>query len=223
MITKKLALAAAALLLANAAQAQIAVSADVGTTGVGAHIIVPMEKTLNGRFGGHFLNYSKDDKAGNVDYDMKHKIRNFDILFDWYVFDNSPLHATLGFLYNGNKISATGKPDATGKYTINGKSYAAADVASLTGKFEYRKVAPYLGLGWGNPLAGSSKWTLTGDLGVYFQGKPKSHLVSIGCVNAVAVCTALAKDVAAEKPVFQGDIETYKTYPVARIGLAYRF
>ncbi len=223
MINKTIALAAATLLAATAAQAQVAVTADIGTTGIGAHLVVPMEKTLNGRFGGNFFNYSKDEKSGGVNYDMKAKLRSFDILFDWYVFGNTPLHATAGVIYNGNKVSATGRPDADGKYTINGKSYTAADVGSLTGKLEYRKAAPYLGIGWGNALQGNKQWNLTGDLGVMFQGKPSTHLVSIGCLTSAIVCTTLARDVAAEKAQFQADMDSYKAYPVLRVGVAYRF
>lgn len=217
------AVAAAALLSASASQAQLAVSADAGSTGIGAHLIVPMEKTLNGRFGGNAFNSSNDERAGGVDYDMKTKRRSFDILFDWYLFDHPQLHATAGVIYNGNKVTATGKPGADGKYTINGHSYTAADVGSLTGKLEYRKAAPYLGIGWGNPFTSAKNWTLTGDLGVMFQGKPKTHLVSLGCVTSTIVCTILARDVALEKPQFQSDIESYKAYPVVRVGVAYRF
>lgn len=223
MSIKKILLATAALLLANAAQAQIAVTADVGTTGIGAHLIVPMEKTLNGRFGGHFFTYDKGDRFGSVNYDTKNKMRTFDVLFDWYVFNNSPLHATAGVMYNGSKISATAQPNADGGYIINGKPYTAKDVATLTGKIEYRKVAPYLGIGWGNPLTSKSAWSLTGDLGVYFQGKPKSQLASVGCVSGNVLCNALARDVAAHKPSFQADADSYKVYPVLRVGAAYRF
>lgn len=219
---KVLALAAGLLAIASA-QAQVAVTADLGTTGVGAHLVVPMETTLNGRFGVNYFQHDFNKRSGLVDYEIKGKLQTIDLLFDWYVLDNSKFHVTGGVLYNGSTFDATGKPDAGGRFNFNGNSYRAADVGVLTGRIKFRKAAPYLGIGWGNPLAEGSRWQFNGDLGVYYQGNADVHLVSLGCTTSNLVCKSLAKDVAAEQLRLQDDASSYKFYPVLRASVSYRF
>lgn len=210
--------------LSPAALAQVAVSADIGTTGAGAYLVLPMESTLNGRFGLHYYQRSKNQRAAEVDYDTDTTLRTADILFDWFAFEGSPLHLTAGVLYHGNRVTATARPGAGGNYTINGNAYSVADVGALTGSVKFRSAAPYLGIGWGNPLAISrQKWHLTGDLGFFLQGPPKVKLVSLGCTTSQQVCRGLAQDVAADSARFEDEIDYNKIYPVLRIGAAYRF
>jgi hypothetical protein len=214
---------AAGLLMAASAHAQIAVTADAGTTGVGAHLVVPMESNLNGRFGANYFKHNSDDKDGGNNYALKTKLQTVDVLFDYFPMAGSPFRVTAGGLYNGNTVSAKAKTDAAGNYTINGKTYAAATVGTLTAGVDYQKFAPYIGIGWGTPIKAASAWSFTADLGAFYQGKPNTSLVSIGCTVSNAACAALATDVAAEKASFTSDISKYKVYPVARVGMAYRF
>lgn len=214
----------AGLVMAGGAQAQVAVSADIGTTGVGAYLVVPMETTINGRFGVHTLQRSNDQRAADVNYDTTASLRTIDILFDWFALEGSPFRLTAGVIYNGNKIEAKARPEANGSYTINGKPYTAADVGTLDGLIEFRRAAPYFGIGWGNPLAISrKKWHLMGDLGFFMQGPAKVKLTSLGCTTSQTVCTSLARDVAAERARFEQEIDFNKIYPVLRVGAAYRF
>ena len=224
MTFAKMVSGAAALVLAAAAQAQVAASADIGSTGVGAYLIVPMETSINGRFGLHTLSRSKDQRAAGIDYDTTTSLRTVDMLFDWFGVEGSAFRMTAGVIYNGNKVKASARPGAGGGYTINGNAYSAADVGSLTGNIEFRRASPYFGVGWGNPLAVSrKKWHLVGDLGVFVQGPPKVNLVSLGCTTSPAVCRTLAQDVAAERARFEEEIDFMRIYPVLRIGAAYRF
>ncbi|MES2129971.1 MAG: hypothetical protein V4463_22070 [Pseudomonadota bacterium] len=213
---------AASLLLAGAAQADVAVTLDLGSTGAGAHLVVPMEKTLNGRFGVNYYRHTFSDTANAIDYDVTARLRTIDALFDWYVIDNSAFHVTAGVVHNGNRASAVAKPGASG-YTINGKAYTAADVGTLTGTLDYQKAAPYLGIGWGNPLANLRKWGFTADLGAFYQGKANSTLVSIGCTTSKALCTQLVSDVAAENAKFNETVRSFRVYPVARVAATFAF
>lgn len=216
---------ASVLLLAGAAQAQVGITADLGTTGAGFHLVVPMESNLNGRFGVNMLNHDFDRSTNGVDYAIKGKLRTLDVLFDWYVRDGSLFHLTGGLVYNGNRFDATAQPNQLGKLVLNGNSYTAADVGILKGRIDYRKAAPYLGIGWGNALANDNRshWSFNADLGAFFQGNPNVKLGSYGCTVSKQVCDALVKDVAAERLRLTDDISGFKLYPVARAGLNYRF
>jgi hypothetical protein len=216
---------AAALLVTGAAQAQVGITADLGTTGAGFHVVVPMESNLNGRFGANYLKHDFDRRAGQLDYAVKGKLQTFDILFDWYVREGSPFHLTGGLVYNGNRFDATASPNGFGQLTLNGNSYTAADVGILKGRIEYRKAAPYLGIGWGNALAAGNKnqWSFNTDLGAFFQGNPNVDLGSYGCTISKTVCDALIKDVAVERRRLKDDVDSFKVYPVLRASLNYRF
>src|SRR4051812_46069075 len=85
MFQKYSVLAAATLLaMAGAAKAQVGVSADLGTTGAGFHLVVPMEAALNGRFGMNGFNHDFSKRSNGIDYAIKGSLRTFDVLFDYY-------------------------------------------------------------------------------------------------------------------------------------------
>lgn len=214
---------AAGLLAAATAHADMAVTADLGTTGAGAHLVVPMETYLNGRFGVNYFNHDFNKRSGLVDYQMKGKLQTVDILFDWYVLDNSRFHLTGGVIYNGSSFDAVARPDAQGRYAINNEVYSGTDIGVLQGRIKFRKAAPYLGIGWGNPLDAGSRWQFNGDLGVFYQGNPDVHLVGLGCTTSKSVCSTLTNDVAAERLRLQDDLSKYKFYPVLRASVSYRF
>jgi hypothetical protein len=223
MFAKYTVLATAALLAAGAANAQVGATADVGSTGVGFHVVVPMETYLNGRFGVNYFRHDFDKTSGGVDYDIKGKLQTFDVLFDWYLTEGSNFHLTGGLVYNGNKFNAKAKPNGLGGFTLNGHAYTAADVGLLTGRIDYRKAAPYLGIGWGNALARSSRWTTNIDLGVFYQGNPNVQLASVGCTVSNTVCKTLASDVAVERLRLRDDVDALKVYPVVRASIGYQF
>lgn len=216
---------AAALLVAGAAQAQVAVTADLGTTGAGFHLVVPMESNLNGRFGANYFQHDFDHTSNGAQYSVKGKLQTFDMLFDWYLRDGSPFHLTGGLVYNGNRFDAVSKANQQGLITVNGHTYTAKDVGQLKGRIDYRKAAPYLGIGWGNALAAANKgkWSFNADLGAFYQGKSNFELGSYGCTVAKLVCDVLNTDVAAERLRLADDVDSLKLYPVLRASLNYRF
>lgn len=223
MFKQHLACAAAAFLAAGGAGAQVGITADAGSTGVGAHVVVPIAGTVNVRLGANYFKHDFDKTSGLVDYDIKGKLQTVDALVDWYPLAGSRFRLTAGALYNGNEFDARGKPNAAGRFTLNGHTYSAADVGILTGHITFRKAAPYLGIGWRNALDPAGRWTIGVDLGAFYQGKADVELKSVNCAALTAQCTALANDVAVQRLRLADDMDDYKVYPVARVGLGYRF
>lgn len=217
------ALLAAGLFASGAALAQVGVTADVGTTGAGIHLVLPVKDTLNGRLGLNYLQHDFTRRSGAVDYDLKGHLQTADVLFDWYLRKDSSLHLTAGLVYNGSNFDTKAKPDSSGAFTLNGNPYSAAEVGVLAGHVDFRKAAPYLGIGWGNALAPARHWNLGFDAGVFYQGTPRVQLTSSACAIAGAACGALAGDVEAERARLQHDAGPSKLYPVLRASLSYRF
>jgi hypothetical protein len=214
---------AAGLLLSASAQAQVGLTADLGTTGLGAHIVVPLASKLNGRFGANYLRHSFTKNSDGIDYDLKGKLRSVDALLDWYLSPGTSFHLTGGLVYNGTAFDATASASKYGSFTINGTRYQASDVGALKGRVDFRKAAPYLGIGWGNALDASRGWSVSADLGTFYQGKANVQLANVGCTASAPVCDSIAKDVEAERARFAQDASSYKFYPVLRVGLSYRF
>jgi hypothetical protein len=214
---------AGAIMVAGAAQAQVGITADLGTTGAGFHVVVPMESNLNGRFGANYFKHDFNKTSNMVDYAVQGKLQTFDVLFDWYLLDASPFHLTGGLVYNGNRANVTGKASQLGQFTLNGHTYTTADVGVLAGSVDYRKAAPYLGIGWGNALKGNSRLSFNADLGVFYQGNPNVKLGSWGCTTSKTVCDAVVADIAAERVSLKDDLDSFKLYPVLRASLNYRF
>jgi len=214
---------ASLLLLSSAAQANVGVSAEVGTTGAGVHLTMPVLDNLNARVGVNAFSYSYDGSTSDVDYNFKLKMQTLDVLADYHPFAGSGFRVSGGLIYNGNKIEANARPNANGTYTINGHTYAASTVGALNGKMDFRKIAPYLGIGWGNAVAKESKLSFTSDIGVMFQGSANASLTSSGCTASVASCTQLASDLATENNKLNDKLSKFNLYPVVRVGMGYKF
>jgi hypothetical protein len=206
---------------AGSAQARdVAATVDLGTTGLGLHLSTPLAAKLNGRIGVNIANTSYEGNTSDLGYDFKLKLKTVDALLDYHPFD-SAFRLTGGVVYNGNKIDARAKPSG-GTYTINNVPYNAATVGDLSSKIDFRKAAPYLGIGWGNAVK-EAGWSFGTDLGIMFQGTPKTQLASNNCTALPILCSRLASDVAAENVKLGEEVKDFKFYPVIRVGLSYRF
>jgi hypothetical protein len=220
-ITKIVSLLLAALATVHTAQAgEIATTLDLGTTGLGLHLTAPLAAKLNARVGLNYASYSYDGNTSDVEYDFKLKLATVDALLDYHPFD-SGFRVSGGVVYNGNKIEANAKPK-NGTYTLNGRTYPSALVGKLDGNIDFRKAAPYLGIGWGNAVQAAG-WGFGMDLGVTFQGSPKTALTNSGCTAPALVCTQIASDVATENAKLADEVKDFKLYPVVRVGVSYRF
>ncbi|UVW26853.1 hypothetical protein [Massilia sp. H6] len=225
MSLKHSVVALAALVAGASAQAQVnvALSADIGSTGAGLHVVVPMETRLNGRFGVNYFKHSFDQRSGLVDYHLDGKLQTFDVLFDWYLRPQGNFRLTGGIMYNGSRFKATGRPSVDGVFTFNGVRYGGSDIGTLEGDVTFRRAAPYLGIGWGNALNPNQRWNFSADLGAFYQGKANVNLTPFGCVTSNAICTQLARDVALEEVRLAGEASDFKVYPVLRASVSYRF
>jgi hypothetical protein len=204
-------------------QSGIGLTGSVGTTGVGAHATFPITPSVNARLGMGYLGYNYRGTANGMKYDLDLSAKTYDALLDWYPKKGSSFRVTGGITYNGNPITVRAQPDAAGAYAIQGNLYDVASVGQVNGKVNFNKLQPYLGIGWGRNLNDEKGWSFSTDIGVRFQGSPKTSLSASGCVVAAAVCNQLASDVARENSTLADDMRKFKVYPVLRVGLSYKF
>ena len=99
---------------------------------------------------------------------------------------------------------------------------------------DFKKFAPYVGLGFGNAMVGSGLYGIF-DIGVMFQGAPDVALAASGSAT-VTDSNGLSRPVldlssdpevqdavAQEQASLQDDLKDFKFYPVVNIGIGYRF
>jgi hypothetical protein len=211
-----------ALSAMGAAHAATGMTVSLGTTGAGLHISMPASPQTNFRFGVNGLSNSQNGNTDDVDYDFKLKLSTVDALVDYFPMGGA-FRLSGGISYNGNQIDVTGRPAAGGTYTLNDHVYPASAVGTLNGQVTFRKVAPYLGIGWGNAVATEKGWGLSSDIGVLLQGAPQTALSNHGCTAPAAACAQIATDVAAENRALADETSEFKAYPVVRIGVSYKF
>src|SRR5713226_6174050 len=154
-----------------------------GTLGGGAELSYALSQRAAVRLNADGYNRKQSSTRDSIDYDMKLKLQTASLLGDWFPFANN-FRISAGAMFNGNKFSLKGQPTGTG-YTINGRTYTAAEVGSLDATVDFNKGAPYFGIGYGRPI--NSGLSLILDLGVMFQGSPHSNITAT-CGTGVS-CT----------------------------------
>jgi hypothetical protein len=219
-----LALAFASLLcLPGASRADVSLGLRAGTLGLGGELSYAVSQRVALRLAAD--TYSPKTVTitqQDIDYDAKAKLRTGSLLIDWFPFANN-FRISLGAMVNQNKVNATGKPTG-GSFTLNGQTFNAADVGTLDAEVTFKRSVPYFGFGYGRPINGGLSFI--SDLGVMFQGSPKTTLTA-SCGGAAppgsAQCDQIRAAVAAEQQTVADDVSKFKYYPVFSIGLAYTF
>jgi len=199
------------------------ISAKVGTLGYGGELSVSIsDNWVTARFGINSLHYNRNSTQSEISYDFKLQLKTASALLDFYPAMGS-FRATIGLMYDNNSIDLTAKPTGA-TYTINGHIYPTSEVDSVRGSISFSKTAPYLGIGWGNPVAKGKGWGIVTDLGILLQGSPKTSL-SAHCAASALACTpsAIQADVDAENAKLQNDLKNLKYWPVLSIGLSYQW
>ena len=213
-------LAAAGLaLLPFAASAQTtSVGVGFGTQGANVELGYQVNDTWGLRLSTNYFRFGDDTDIDNIHYRGAANLFSTGLLGDFYFNPDNGFRVTGGLYYNENSARVYARP--TGSVTIGSGTYTQAQVGTLAGRVTYRRWAPYAGIGYSTnhnqPGLG-----FTGDLGVMFQGSPRVRLTSSGTGRNV---TGYAANLEQERLQLQDDASDWTEYfPVARIGIVYRF
>ena len=192
----------------------------IGTLGLGLDISTPINDKLSARFNLNGATYTDTDSQDGNDFEGTLDLLTAGVLVDYYPFENN-FRLSGGAYYNGNGFTGNVKPSATTTIDINGYEYDAGKLGSIDSKIEFDKIAPYLGLGWGND-AHDKGWGFTFDLGVMYHGEGKATLTPKG-IAAIVDRIKLDSDVQKEEDSINDDLAKVKLYPVLALGVNYTF
>ena len=205
---------------AHAEAGDIALGARISTLGVGPEITIGASDSLNIRAAGHWGTYDTEGKSEDVDYDCDLNLLSGLVTAEWFPFSGRTFHFVAGALLNGNNIDASGEITPGLSYEIGGTLYTSSEIGSLKGDIDYNTFAPYLGIGWGNPVHQDSNWTFFIDLGVAYQGAAD---VSLKATGDLANDATFQSRLQQEEKDLEDDLDSYKYYPVVALGLTYKF
>jgi hypothetical protein len=197
---------------------EVAIGPILGTNGVGAQLstqLVPEYLNLNTgitTFGVHF-----DTWNGAQKFHDKLNLSGVPIYFSVFPF-GSNFHLDAGIVINDNRYSMAAIPGPSDNYVLNGHSYPAALLGPLHSESHFNRVAPYIGIGWGDPFIGSN-WTFTANAGVLLEGGPgiRIYAPNIDFLHFVQA------DIREAERTYDHDIHIMSTLPVLNFGLTYRF
>jgi hypothetical protein len=199
------------------AQGGLALGAKIGTLGPGLELTGYVTEYVNLRGGFNWIEFSWDGSADDIDYDMEVQFETIAALVDIHPYANN-FRITAGVLWNNNEADLDGSIDEPTE--IGGTTYTPEQIGTLTGTARFDDVAPYVGIGFGNPVMDDVDLSFSFDLGVMFQGAADVTLTSDG---ALANDPQFQADLAEEEQDAQDVANDLQIYPVLAFGMAYYF
>ena len=192
----------------------VGVTIKAGTTGAGIDLTKSIFQDINIRVGYNRFQFSDSITKDGIQYDGELNLESIPVFLDWHVFSGG-FRMSTGLFYNNNSLDLTSR--ATGTVVVGNTSIPASTLGTLNGKVDFgNMIVPYLGLGWGNAVDQDNRWGVAVDVGVFYQGKPDVTLTqSLGAVSAA--------DLALEERNLEDELDVFQFYPVATIGLFFRF
>lgn len=170
--------------------------------------------SLTGSING--LKLTSDNSTKTLSIDGKIRLLTAGASLGFHPF-NSGFKFLAGVFYNGNQLELS-DVRLKDNITLNNVNFTRDQLGQANLKVRYKRVSPYLGLGFDSALYNSCPWNFTGELGVLFQFSPKACLIRTGAGSAPALNAYVVSKVerAANK-----DILRY--FPVMSIGFKYVF
>lgn len=208
---------------AGTAHAQWAPDVNAGTLGAGAGATIALTGSTSARFAVAGWDFKRNYSESGVDYRAKLKLLNAPILLDWHP-GGGRFRLSGGIVPNDNKATLDAVPSSNATFTFNNVTHNASEVGSATGSVKVNRIAPYVGIGFGNPVGRDTNWSFSTDLGVMYLGKPKASLtVTCSASISASTCAQLESDANAEVDQLNDAISRLRWYPVAQFHIGKKF
>ena len=189
----------------------------IGTNGFGAGADIRLAPAFGVRLVANTGSYSRNLHEEDIPYSGTLKFNNIGGLVDVYP-TSGAFRISAGMFSNRNRIDL--RSQDSGTITINGIAYPVILIGNVTGDVTFNKTSPYLGIGWG--VAPGKRWGINLDAGAIFQGSPKLAVQAHPTIPSL-VPASFYTNLERERANTENDIRNYKYWPVASVGLSFRF
>jgi hypothetical protein len=207
----------------------------VSTLGAGIEAATAVTRKSNIRVGFNDFSYTYDLNKDGIAYGATLNLRSFEAHYDQYLIGG--FHISPGVLvYDDNRAAASAAVPTGQSFTLGGTTYYSAAANPVVGNgtlgFQY-KTAPELLLGFGNllPRKKSRHFGFNFEFGAAYQGTPSVGLnltgsactaPGVNCQN-IATTPSIQSNVTAQQTKINGDLKTFKYYPVISLAFGYKF
>ena len=223
-------------LIQEKTNSKFAATAKLSTLGPGFDINYGISKKLGLRFNYNRINMDIKGDKDLIDDDLKLKdgflkLETLGALVDFYP-KKSNFRVSTGLYKNNNQFSL----DLVDKkhhseIKVGDKNYNFDSNTETNILAQYKNLAPYLGIGWGNPLTSKGHWHLNLDAGVLYQGRSTTDMsikgsgVDLETGKSIDLATDkdLQNEVRKEEASINKDLDSFKLLPVFSAGVSYRF
>lgn len=198
---------------AGIVQAQIAIGIKGGSTGAGGEFTYSLNERFNARVSGSAFSYAYNGEADmepTVGYDVDGKITSIGITADYFPFKKF-LKLSAGLFYNDFEVNGFVAP--TEAYEVEGKVFSQEKLGSLTALVNYKsKIAPYAGIGFGNPVKKGFPVRFSMDIGALYTDSPQIEMTGKGMIGPTAN----------QGQDFEDGLSDFKFYPVLNFAVSFR-
>jgi hypothetical protein len=205
-------------LLPAGLQAQFGIAIRGSTLGAGLEASYRVNRMVGLRAGVNRLSFTRDATIENIDYRANPRFRNATFILDLHP-TGGAFHLSGGLLVNDNEGRLVARLNED--VEIGGQTYTPDEVGSLVGTVDFRKTAPYIGLGF----AGRGRVSILFDLGVGMTGTPRVDLIGETPLTGAEKAQFDAR-VAQELAEVRAEIEDksyLKFHPVVSLGIRIGF
>ena len=194
----------------------------ISTLGAGLELAKGLTPRFGLRGGFNYFSYGYDATESGNSYNLDLELKSFGLFADWHPFKGA-FRLTGGFLINGNGLQGKAKLAAGEKFEVDGTEYSLdGNTASLD--LSYRNFAPYLGLGWDTTYGDDDHWGIALDFGVLFSGSPELEInAKVDSTRHPGATNTFNSKLKKERESLQGDMDDFKLWPVASLGIVYQF
>jgi hypothetical protein len=212
----------------------VAIAFKSSSLGLGVESGVSMTRFLDIRGGFDTFSFSPTFSANGIHYNGTLRLRSAQALVDLKPFSDW-FHISPGMMiYNGNQITAKANVPGGQTFSLGGVDFRSNPLNPIngTGQMTFKKAAPMVLFGFGTLVPHKHHFTFYNDIGVVFQGEPKTVLnlagsacdpvTGLACVNA-ATDPTIQTQVTAEQTKINNDTKIAKYYPVFSLGFGFRF
>jgi len=207
-----------------------AVGFRAGTLGTGIEIATPLAGRINLRSGFNFFAFTDPFSIDGVGYDARLRLQSSQTTLDWFM---GGFHISPGFLYFKSGMTAPTSVGPGRTFVLGTQTFLNSVDDPVTGSSSViypRKFAPLLLFGYGNLLPRSGQHlSLPVEVGVAYTGAPLINVALNGTACVTDGCVNFSQNADAQKflkqeiQILNEDLKHYPVFPIATVGLAYRF
>jgi outer membrane cobalamin receptor len=189
----------------------------IGSQGPGLDLAYSLSRRLGVRLGFAIPStYSSKEETDGTTYDVRLQLGAQLALLDWHPFAGR-FRLSGGLCTSRHRFDLRAQDAA--EYQVGGVTYAGAEIGTLHGTAGVRRVAPYVGLGWGQPARRSGRFGLVFDLGGVIEGAPR---VALRATGPLALDATFQQSLAREAATLADRLRGWRVFPVVAVSLSYR-